>query len=51
MNRHEDTREILFRLCANADPQRDRLFTKGPSGVLDHATSEIAAAATLASTR
>jgi len=30
-----------FRLCANTDPQRDSLFTKSPSGVLDHATSEI----------
>jgi 4-hydroxy-3-polyprenylbenzoate decarboxylase len=24
------------------DPQRDSIFTKGPSDVLDHATSEIA---------
>jgi 4-hydroxy-3-polyprenylbenzoate decarboxylase len=30
------------RLCANTDPQRDSIFTKGPSDVLDHATSEIA---------
>ncbi|HRT10631.1 MAG TPA: menaquinone biosynthesis decarboxylase, partial [Candidatus Paceibacterota bacterium] len=30
------------RLCANTDPQRDSLFTKGPADVLDHATSEIA---------
>ncbi len=37
-----NTSEVLFRLCANTDPQRDRLFTKGPSDVLDHATSEIA---------
>ncbi len=34
--------EVLFRLCANTDPQRDSIFTKGPSDVLDHATSEIA---------
>ena len=34
--------EVLFRLCANTDPQRDSLFTKGPADVLDHATSEIA---------
>ena len=27
---------------ANTDPQRDSIFTKGPSDVLDHATSEIA---------
>ncbi len=37
-----NTSEVLFRLCANTDPQRDSLFTKGPSDVLDHATSEIA---------
>ena len=28
-------------LCANTDPQRDSIFTKGPADVLDHATSEI----------
>ncbi len=28
-------------LCANTDPQRDSIFTKGPSDALDHATSEI----------
>jgi len=37
-----NTSEVLFRLCANTDPQRDALFTKGPADVLDHATSEIA---------
>src|SRR5262245_25436027 len=37
-----NTREVLFRLCANTDPQRDSIFTKGPADVLDHATSEIA---------
>ena len=37
-----NTSEVLFHLCANTDPQRDSLFTKGPSDVLDHATSEIA---------
>ena len=36
-----NTSEVLFRLRANTDPQRDRLFTKGPSDVLNHATSEI----------
>jgi len=36
-----NTSELLFRLCANTDPQRDSIFTKGPSDVLDHATSEI----------
>jgi len=33
-----DTREVLFRLCANIDPQRDLIFSKGPADVLDHAT-------------
>ena len=37
-----NTSEVLFRLCANTDPQRDSIFTKGPADVLDHATSEIA---------
>jgi 4-hydroxy-3-polyprenylbenzoate decarboxylase len=36
-----DTSEVLFRLCANTDPQRDGIFTKGPADVLDHATSEM----------
>jgi 4-hydroxy-3-polyprenylbenzoate decarboxylase len=36
------TSDVLFRLCANTDPQRDSIFTKGPSDVLDHATSEMA---------
>jgi 4-hydroxy-3-polyprenylbenzoate decarboxylase len=43
-----NTSEVLFRLCANTDPQRDSLFTKGPSDVLDHATSEIAVGSKLA---
>jgi 4-hydroxy-3-polyprenylbenzoate decarboxylase len=37
-----NTSEVLFRLCANTDPQRDSIFTKGPSDVLDHATTDIA---------
>jgi 4-hydroxy-3-polyprenylbenzoate decarboxylase len=37
-----NTSEVLFRLCANTDPQRDTIFTKGPADVLDHATSELA---------
>jgi 4-hydroxy-3-polyprenylbenzoate decarboxylase len=37
-----NTSEVLFHLCANTDPQRDGLFTRGPSDVLDHATSEYA---------
>jgi 4-hydroxy-3-polyprenylbenzoate decarboxylase len=37
-----NTSDVLFRLCANTDPQRDSIFTKGPSDVLDHATSDIA---------
>src|ERR1043166_6738034 len=37
-----NTCEGLFRLCANTDPPRDSIFTKGPADVLDHATSEFA---------
>jgi 4-hydroxy-3-polyprenylbenzoate decarboxylase len=37
-----NTSEVLFRLCANTDPQRDSILTKGPADVLDHATSQIA---------
>jgi 4-hydroxy-3-polyprenylbenzoate decarboxylase len=37
-----NTSDVLFRLCANTDPQRDAVFTRGPADVLDHATSEIA---------
>src|ERR1044071_336515 len=37
-----NTREVLFRLCANTDPQRDTIFTRGPADVLDHATTEVA---------
>src|SRR5262245_24609477 len=37
-----NTTDVLFRLCANTDPQRDAIFTKGPADVLDHATSELA---------
>ena len=42
-----NTSEVLFRLCANTDPQRDSIFTKGPSDVLDHATSEVASGSKL----
>jgi 4-hydroxy-3-polyprenylbenzoate decarboxylase len=42
-----NTSEVLFRLFANTDPQRDSIFTKGPSDVLDHATSEIASGSKL----
>lgn len=37
-----NTSEVLFRICANTDPQRDSIFTKGPADVLDHATSDLA---------
>jgi len=37
-----NTSEVLFRLCANTDPQRDAILTKGPADVLDHATTEVA---------
>jgi 4-hydroxy-3-polyprenylbenzoate decarboxylase len=36
-----NTSEVLFRLCANTDPERDTIFTRGPADVLDHATSEL----------
>ncbi|MEO6847355.1 MAG: menaquinone biosynthesis decarboxylase [Chthoniobacterales bacterium] len=32
-----NTSEVLFRLCANTDPQRDTTFIKNPSDALDHA--------------
>jgi 4-hydroxy-3-polyprenylbenzoate decarboxylase len=28
---------VLFRLCANTDPQRDTTFIKNPNDSLDHA--------------
>jgi 4-hydroxy-3-polyprenylbenzoate decarboxylase len=34
-----NTSEALFRLCANTDPERDCIFTRGPADVLDHATT------------
>jgi 4-hydroxy-3-polyprenylbenzoate decarboxylase len=37
-----NTSEVLFRLCANTDPQRDSIATRGPADVLDHATTEFA---------
>lgn len=37
-----NTSEVLFRLGANTDPQRDSIFTRGPADVLDHATTDIA---------
>jgi len=33
-----NTSEVLFRLTANIDPERDIITTKGPADVLDHAT-------------
>jgi 4-hydroxy-3-polyprenylbenzoate decarboxylase len=33
----QDTSDVLFHLCANIDPQRDSIFTKGPCDSLDHA--------------
>jgi 4-hydroxy-3-polyprenylbenzoate decarboxylase len=32
-----NTSDVLFHVCANIDPQRDTLFTKGPCDSLDHA--------------
>ena len=34
-----NTSEVLFRLCANTDPQRDSTIIKNPSDSLDHAPS------------
>lgn len=34
-----NTSEVLFRLCANTDPQRDSTFIKNPCDALDHAQS------------
>ncbi len=34
-----NTSEVLFRLCANTDPQRDSTFVKSPCDSLDHATT------------
>ena len=34
-----NTSEVLFRLCANTDPQRDSTFIKSPCDSLDHAPS------------
>lgn len=34
-----NTSEVLFRMCANTDPQRDTTFIKNPSDALDHAPS------------
>jgi len=42
-----NTSDVLFRLGANTDPQRDTIFTRGPADVLDHATNEIAAGSKL----
>jgi len=35
-----DTSDVLFHLCANIDPQRDSLLTKGPCDSLDHAPTQ-----------
>jgi len=32
-----NTSDVLFRLCANTDPQRDSAFIKNPTDALDHA--------------
>ncbi|MGK0200752.1 MAG: 4-hydroxy-3-polyprenylbenzoate decarboxylase [Yoonia sp.] len=37
-----NTSEVLFHLCANTDPQRDSIMTRGPADVLDHATPTVA---------
>ena len=35
-----NTSEVLFRMCANTDPQRDSTFIKNPCDALDHAPSQ-----------
>jgi 4-hydroxy-3-polyprenylbenzoate decarboxylase len=35
-----DTSEVLFRLCANTDPERDSTIIRNPSDSLDHAPTE-----------
>ena len=42
-----NTSGIFFYLCAKTGPQRDSTFSKGPSDVLDHATSEMASGSKL----
>jgi len=42
-----NTSEVLFHLCANTDPQRDSIFSRGPADVLDHATTEMASGSKL----
>src|SRR5437773_2672402 len=32
-----NTSDVLFRMCANTDPQRDTCFVKNPTDALDHA--------------
>lgn len=32
-----NTSDVLFRMCANTDPQRDSCFIKNPTDALDHA--------------
>ncbi len=34
----QDEQAVLFRLCANVDPQRDLMFADGPLDILDHAS-------------
>lgn len=34
-----NTSEVLFRMCANTDPQRDTTFIKNPADALDHGPS------------
>ena len=45
--RARDDFRVRFPRARNTDPQRDSIFTKGPSDVLDHATSEIASGSKL----
>lgn len=42
-----NTSQVLFHLCANTDPQRDMILTRGPADVLDHATTTMGAGSKL----
>ena len=46
-----NTSEVLFHLTANTDPQRDSIFTKGPSDVSTTRRAKSPAAANWALTR
>ena len=38
----QNTQEVWWYTLANIDPKRDIIFSKGPTDILDHASSEFA---------